>query len=129
MSRPLKRKPTPPWWNKPKAITRFGILDPNLRRQVFARAGGECECCGDRLRQVWEAHHRKFRSRGGQDSIVNLAALCLLCHRRIHNHDVWATEHGYSVPSTEDPASVPMALHGVLFRLLTADGGYLEVAS
>lgn len=115
-----------PWARKPKVIARFGI-DPELRALVRERAGNRCECCGERLTGSFEAHHRKFRSRGGQDSACNLAALCGLCHRRVHGHPVWATAQGFAVAASDDPAAVPMAVRCEQWHLLTADGRYAPV--
>lgn len=122
MTRALRRAP----WQRPKpAVTKFGsTIDPTLRELVRARAGGECELCGIRLQGRWEAHHRKLRSRGGQDSACNLAALCFLCHRRCHQHVAWSEEQGYIVSSYADPATVPMALRESRWVLLTVDGQY-----
>ncbi len=61
------------------------------RRQLFQRAGGQCECtmsvcshhragsrCPHKLNPGWEAHHR---STGGPDTLGNLVALCVTCHK------------------------------------------------
>jgi hypothetical protein len=121
--RQLRRAP----WQRPKpAVTvRGSTIDPALRALVRDRAGGMCECCGDRLSPIFQAHHRKLRSRGGQDSAANLAALCGLCHRRVHSHVTWATEQGFIVSAFEDPARVPMAVRCEDWRYLTPEGHYL----
>jgi len=123
--RPIRRAP----WQRPKPALslRGSTIDPTLRLLVRDRAGGLCECCGDRLSPIFQCHHRKLRSRGGQDSAANLAALCGLCHRRIHSRVEWATEQGFIVSATDDPARVPMAVRCDSWRYLTADGGYLPV--
>lgn len=122
---PIRRAP----WQRPKpAVAKFGsTIDPALRQLVRDRAGGLCECCGDRLSPIFQAHHRKLRSRGGQDSACNLAALCGLCHRRIHLRVSWATEQGFIVSAFKDPARVPMAVRCDEWRLLGVDGRYLPV--
>ena len=117
-----------PWQRPAPAVTKYGsTIDPKLRALVRDRAGGLCECCGDRLSNIFQAHHRKLRSRGGQDSAANLAALCGLCHRRIHNRVAWSTEQGFIVSATDDPATVPMAVLCDRWLLLTPEGGYAEV--
>ena len=123
--RPIARAP----WQRPRpALTlRGSMTDPALRRLVRARAGGQCECCGDALSLTFQAHHRKLRSRGGQDSAANLLALCGLCHRRIHNRVAWATEHGFIVSAYDDPATAPVAVRCESWRLLTPDGTYAPV--
>lgn len=108
---------------KPKRAHRSDIA-PELREAVYARARGLCELCGERLDQPWQAHHRKLKSRGGQDSVSNLAALHPLCHRRVHGHVTWATEAGFLVPSQQDPSRARMALHGETWVLLRVDGTY-----
>jgi 5-methylcytosine-specific restriction endonuclease McrA len=40
-----------------------------------------CEVCGGRSVDV---HHIRYRSRGGDDDIHNLAALCRRCHDLCH---------------------------------------------
>ena len=51
------------------------------------RSGNRCEarlpgiCCGYPI----SAHHKKFRSRGGSNDLVNLACLCHRCHRAAHD--------------------------------------------
>lgn len=63
-----------------------------VRRQVFDRAHGRCEVCAGRAQH---AHHLVPRSAGGLDVAQNLLAVCLVCHRRIHDNPQWAREHGY----------------------------------
>lgn len=119
----MRRIARAPWQRPAPAVARYSIA-PELRALIRERAGGRCECCGDRLSPIFQAHHRKLRSRGGQDSAANLLALCGLCHRRIHSHVAWATEHGLIVSATDDPALVPVTVRCETWRLLTPDGGY-----
>lgn len=115
-----------PWQRPAPALTlRGSTVDPALRRLVRARSGGTCECCGDPLSLIFQAHHRKLRSRGGQDSAANLLALCGLCHRRIHNRVAWASEHGFIVSAYDDPATVAVAIGCDSWSLLTPDGRYV----
>lgn len=125
MTRALR---VPPWKRpKPAVTVRGSTIDPKLRMLVRDRAGGCCECCGVRIgARSYQCHHRKLRSRGGQDSAANLAALCSQCHNRCHGHVAWATEQGFIVSAYDDPATVPMAVRCESWRLLTIDGGYAE---
>jgi len=53
-----------------------------LFRRVLERDGWRCQLCGSpRNLQV---HHRKFRSRLGDDTEENLITLCADCHRAEH---------------------------------------------
>lgn len=115
-----------PWSQRPKTarIAKPGFIDPALRETVRKRAGGRCECCGDVLFRGWECHHRKLRSRGGQDSATNLVALCSYCHRRLHNHVKFATDNGFVVSAYDDPASVALLLNLSEAVYLTPDGTY-----
>lgn len=117
-------------WQRPKpVVTRYGsTIDPKLREAVKQRAGGMCECCGDRLSRIFQCHHRKLRSRGGQDSAANLAALCGLCHRRVHGHPVWATDHGFIVSAFDDPAAVAMWVRCESYLYLTPEASYREAS-
>lgn len=111
-----------PWERRAPKVPYTAQIDPKLRAEVHGRAGGRCELCGEALGPAWQAHHRKFRSRGGQDSVCNLVALHPMCHRRVHGHSLWATEQGFIVSSYDDPASVPVALHLERWVLLTLHG-------
>jgi 5-methylcytosine-specific restriction endonuclease McrA len=53
-----------------------------LHREVLRRDGWRCQICGTMERL--EVHHRKFRSKAGDDSEENLITLCFECHARIH---------------------------------------------
>jgi len=86
---------------------------------VWARCGGLCELCGDRLGAVWQAHHRRLRSRGGHDEPANIVGLHVLCHRRVHGHPEWATGQGFQVSAYADPAAVPLALGCARWVLLS----------
>ena len=55
-------------------------------RQVFARAGNRCECCGRSGCQL-DAHHRRAVSDGGDHSPGNLLVLCKVCHALLHEED------------------------------------------
>lgn len=53
-----------------------------LRRRLWERSGGKCEEC--RSRAATDAAHIKARSAGGDDVLLNLRALCRVCHSREH---------------------------------------------
>lgn len=97
----------------------------DLRPLLWKRCAEQCERCGRSVTfDGFEAHHRKFRSRGGLDEIVNLTALCGDCHRWAHGEALQAVPAGYSVLRSEDPRLIPMRIHGRLPVYLTAEGGY-----
>jgi 5-methylcytosine-specific restriction endonuclease McrA len=53
-----------------------------LRDQILQRDGWRCPKCGSLI--SLEIHHKKFRSRLGDDSAQNLITLCVVCHRAEH---------------------------------------------
>ena len=64
-----------------------------IRRQVYARDHGCCRAYGtpvklrsDNPMLVAHAHHIKFRSAGGEDTLDNLATLSARAHYLIHQH-------------------------------------------
>lgn len=121
-----------PWSQQPKTekVAKAGRIDPKLRLTVYERAGGKCECCGDMLKlSGYECHHRKLRSRGGQDSVSNLACLCRLCHRRLHGRIKFAEENGFIVSQFDDPAAVPMLVNLSEPFFLVPDGSYRAVGA
>ena len=60
-----------------------------IREDVYARAGGRCECtmrscghtgrCSAMLRGEWEIHRL---TAGGPYTLSNVVALCQTCHRK-----------------------------------------------
>ena len=50
--------------------------------RVLARDGSTCQLCG--ARRNLEAHHIRYRSRGGEDTEANLVTLCHACHASVH---------------------------------------------
>jgi predicted restriction endonuclease len=121
-----------PFKTRTPRLPKRSEIDPALRRQLHGRANGRCESCDQPLGALWEAHHRKLRSRGGQDSICNLLALCAGnegCHRKWHARVRVATEHGFIVSAYADPASVPVLLRMQRRVWLSVDGRYLEEAA
>jgi hypothetical protein len=93
----------------------------SARKVVKARSAGRCEMCG--RAEATDMHHRKNRSQGGQWSPDNLLHLCHADHMSVTVSPALARSRGWSVRSTDDPASVPVWLAGRGWNLLTADGG------
>lgn len=50
---------------------------------IFKRDSWKCRFC--KVKTNLHAHHIKYRSQGGDDSIDNLITLCENCHKAIHN--------------------------------------------
>lgn len=62
-----------------------------VKRMALLRSGGKCECCKKDSPFIskygepfFEVHHITPLSKGGEDDIDNVAALCPNCHRKIH---------------------------------------------
>jgi 5-methylcytosine-specific restriction endonuclease McrA len=53
-----------------------------LLKRVMDRDGWRCQKCGS-LKDL-QVHHRKYRSRQGDDSLANLVTLCAYCHMEEH---------------------------------------------
>jgi len=53
-----------------------------LCEEVLKRDGWRCQMCGS-LENL-QVHHKKFRSRLGDDSAENLITLCVDCHQATH---------------------------------------------
>jgi hypothetical protein len=96
-------------WTKVPERTRIQRrIQEGVRRRVFARDGDRCVvragagCTG----RAEHAHHVILRSRGGPDEDWNEVSVCHWCHRFLHDHPAWATEHGW-IKSREvhDPAT------------------------
>ncbi len=71
--------------------TTLYVRDPWVAEYAKKRASGHCQLCGSMAPFVdpdglpyLEAHHIKWLSQGGADSIENVVALCPNCHRRMH---------------------------------------------
>ena len=55
-----------------------------LTRQVLAREGHRCANPGCGRRRNLQAHHVRFRSKGGRTELGNEIALCETCHALVH---------------------------------------------
>jgi hypothetical protein len=72
-------------------------ISETLRKVLFARANGQCECtmsdCKDHdagkrcpnklIAGKWEAHHK---TSGGPDTLSNLIAMCSTCHENTRTY-------------------------------------------
>lgn len=78
-------------YTKSVVLNQF-IRNEYIREYTKIRANGICELC-DKLAPFidvygvpfLETHHVVFLSKGGDDTIDNVVALCPNCHRKIHN--------------------------------------------
>jgi hypothetical protein len=73
-------------------MTEVARRDRNLVEQLRNLYEGECQICGwaPRLnygRELCEAHHVRWLSRGGNDALANLVLVCPNHHRAIHRCD------------------------------------------
>lgn len=67
------------------------IRDPYIAEYAKLRADGFCQLCEEKApfytknnKPYLEAHHLKWLSKGGTDTIDNVVALCPNCHRKMH---------------------------------------------
>lgn len=83
--------------NEEKTYTKSVVLNQfirceQIREYAKLRANGICELCDnpapfkDKFGNPFlETHHIIYLSKGGTDTIDNVAAICPNCHRKIHN--------------------------------------------
>lgn len=74
-----------------KVVSINYIRDQEIVEYAVRRASGKCDLCECEApfnkkdgTPYLEAHHVEWLSRGGNDSIENVVALCPNCHRKIH---------------------------------------------
>lgn len=80
-----------------------------VRRKVLARDLARCVGCGRGLdADTLQAHHRKARSGGRDDSPANVISTCVRCHGWAHAHPREARDIGWIVPSWGDPYTTPV---------------------
>lgn len=96
----------------------------SARKLLTHRSGGRCEIGIGCL--ATDAHHRRNRSQGGLWAIENLLHLCRAHHHHITVNPQAAREQGWAVPSTRDPADVPVWLSGHGYCFLNTDGSITE---
>lgn len=78
--------------NKVSALTTSYVRNPDVVAEALFRANGICGICnlkGPFIRKVGgkiylEVHHKKQLSKGGEDTIENVVAVCPNCHRHEH---------------------------------------------
>ena len=80
--------PTPTSDHEPKRTA----LPNSTIRQVFARAGHRCECCGRKGGRL-DVHHRDPVSEGGSNDPGYLELLCRACHTKNHQPDFEEKQH------------------------------------
>lgn len=72
-------------------------IPAHTRHLLLQRSGGLCEAIRSgvggsplpsrcRSRKWLSPHHKKFRGRGGDNSLKNLVMLCGDCHYAVHRH-------------------------------------------
>ena len=74
-----------------KVISTSYSRDQEVAEYAIRRAGGQCDLCQLPAPFVkkdgtpyLESHHVEWLSRGGEDTIENVVAICPNCHRKIH---------------------------------------------
>lgn len=89
-------------------------ISAQTRRQLRERSEGYCESCG--LEWATNAHHRKNRSQGGDDSLANLLLLCgsgtTGCHGWVTEHPAESYANGRSVRQHDEPSEVSVLYRG-----------------
>ena len=71
-------------------------ISEKMRQELYQRSGGRCECkmtvcshhragvrCSNLLKAGWDAHHK---TAGGLDTLSNLIAMCLECHKNTRTY-------------------------------------------
>lgn len=108
-------------------MAHMGSLD-KVRQMVYMRCNAYCEKCGLPLPQDWALHHRKLKSRGGNDDASNLLALHHKCHNTgtdsVHLNPKMAKDKGYMVSSWAEPTECPVTLPDGRSVILTTEGKY-----
>ena len=64
-------------------------IDPGIRKAVMSRDRDTCQCCkrgGPDYVGILDLHHIVEVFLGGEDSVENSIALCLNCHRQVHDY-------------------------------------------
>jgi len=80
-------KPTPRRLERQREKRRLQALRASLRDTLVQR-DRRCRVCQCLLSEDAHAHHLRFRSQGGHDTMQNLVLLCPRCHAAIHARDL-----------------------------------------
>lgn len=99
--------------------------EARARHLVRVRSEGICERCYAAPAQHW--HHRMNKSQGGRWRPANGGHLCPPCHLFVTDNPVAAHDEGWTVWSWEDPALVPVDIHGRSWLLTNAGGWTLYI--
>lgn len=97
----------PRWKGSQKRQKRRNAAKYTLARAaVFERSGGRCEAQveGLCLGRGDQAHHKRRRSQGGQDTPANLLWICRKCHDHVHRFPAQAEALGLLEFSSFTPA-------------------------
>lgn len=101
-------------------------MDKKVVKIVEERAGDYCEVCGHAALPSMALHHRKLKSRGGQDTPSNLIRIHHGCHNlrtdSIHLNPYKAESKGWIVPSWKEPHEFPFVRPDGSIVLLQDDG-------
>ena len=102
------------------------MIDKAVVDLVKARAGDYCEYCDSPAEETMALHHRKLKSRGGQDTASNLVLIHHGCHNMkthsIHLRPGAAEKLGFMVASWQDPEEAPLTRADGSVVLLLNDG-------
>lgn len=112
-------------------MRRYTAAEKRTRDLVLERDGYRCVCPCARsiVGEFYSLGHRLREGQGGKYTPVNLLTFqgtgSMGCHARIdQRRDPSDEANGYTVRSWQDPASVPVLIHGTQLMWLTPDGRY-----
>ena len=89
---PEQRKDYPPATPTSVSPPKRTAIPNAVIRQVFARAGHRCECCGRKGGRL-DVHHHDPVSEGGSNDPGCLELLCRACHTKNHEPDFESKAH------------------------------------
>lgn len=88
-----------------------------VRKEAVVRSGGKCEICGRSYARL-EAHEVwDFNIKTSTQKLVNVIALCPLCHKAIH------MERGHLCENAEEIEDWYMKVNGCSYAEMRADMG------
>lgn len=71
----------------PLALDPQRVLTPKQRAELFTRADGCCQLCGDKIHGPWIAGHKLAHGLGGETTLENSQVECLKCAKSTHEKD------------------------------------------